>query len=170
MIPTIQTDRLTLRPYARSDWDAYLAFCLSERTRYMGGPIDAEKAWSWFTNDTASWALFGFGTLAIEAEGVQVGFAGLVQPPSFPEPECGWGLFEGFEGKGYASEAGAAMLAHTFATTDLQSVVSYVDPDNTASAAVALRIGGVEDPNATGPQGHPNRIFRHTRPTTGAPS
>ncbi len=26
MIPTLHTDRLTLRPYQRSDWDAYRAF------------------------------------------------------------------------------------------------------------------------------------------------
>ena len=165
MIPTLHTDRLTLRPYARSDWDAYRAFATSpERTKYMGGANSDKDAWGWFTNDIASWALNGFGTLAIDIDGQMVGFAGLVQPPNFPEPECGWALFEGFEGHGYATEAGAAMLAHTFATTDLQSIVSYVDPDNSASAAVAGRLGGTEDPDAASPFGQTNRIFRYMRP------
>ena len=166
MIPTLHTERLTLRPYARSDWEAYLAFAGSARTRYMGGPIKPADAWGWFTNDTASWALYGFGTLAIEVDGQQAGFAGLVQPPNFPEPECGWALFEGFEGHGYATEAGAAMLAHTFATTTLDTIVSYVDPDNAASAAVAHRLGGVEDKTAEGPFGQKNRIFRYNRVAT----
>ncbi len=167
MIPTLHTERLTLRPYQRSDWEAYRAFAASDRTKYMGGPIDEAKAWGWFTNDTASWALYGFGNLAIDLDGMQVGFAGLVQPPNFPEPECGWALFAGHEGKGYASEAAAAMIAHTFATTKLDTIVSYVDPDNAASAAVAQRIGGIEDPNAKGPFGDTNRIFRYMRPTSG---
>ncbi len=167
-IPTLQTARLTLRPYQRNDWDAYLKFCKSERTTFMGGPHSDAVAWSWFTNDIASWALNGFGTLAIDIDGEMIGFAGLVQPPNFPEPECGWALFDGYEGQGYATEAGAAMLAHSFATTDLTTIVSYVDPENDASAAIALRIGGVEDLSAIGPDGQSNRIFRYMRPTLGA--
>ncbi len=167
MIPTLHTERLTLRPYQRNDWDAYAAFAASDRTKFMGGPKSQEEAWGWFTNDISSWALYGFGTLAIDAGDGMVGFAGLVQPPSFPEPECGWALFDGQDGKGYATEAGAAMLAHTFATTTLDTIVSYVDPDNAASAAVAERLGGVEDPTAKGPFGDTNRIFRYMRPAAG---
>lgn len=163
MIPILHTERLTLRPYQRSDWQAYCAFATSDRTQFMGGPHTDTIAWSWFTNDIAAWALYGFGTLAIEVAGQQAGFAGLVQPPNFPEPECGWALFEGFEGRGYATEAAATMLAHTFATTALDTIVSYVDPDNVASAAVAQRLGGVEDPTAQSPFGQTNRVFRYRR-------
>lgn len=168
MIPTLHTARLTRRPYRRSDWDAYLAFATSERTKYMGGPFDAATAWCWFTNDTASWALLGFGSLAIDVDGTHAGFVDLVQPPSFPEPECGWGLFAGYGGHGHATEAGAAMLSHTHATADFESVVSYVDPDDTGTASVSTRLGGVEDPDAEGPFGDTNHIFRYMRPTTGA--
>ena len=79
MIPTLQTERLTLRPYQNADWPAYLAFCKSERTKYMGGPHTETVAWSWFTNDIATWSLNGFGTLAIDIDGSMLGFAGLVQ-------------------------------------------------------------------------------------------
>lgn len=169
MIPTLHTDRLTLRPYQRVDWDAYLAFATSaERTKYMGGPRDVEGAWGWFTNDTASWAFYGFGTLALDIDGDMIGFSGLVQPPYFPEPECGWALFDGYEGQGYATEAAKAVLAHTFENTDLATIVSYVDPANTASAAVATRLGGIEDPDAQSPFGDTNRVFRYMRLTTGA--
>lgn len=164
-IPTLTTDRLTLRPYARRDFDAYAAFFASaERTRYMGGPRDAEGAWAWFTNDHASWDLYGFGCLALTIDGDMIGFTGIVQPPHFPEPECGWGLFEGHEGKGYVTEAGRAILAHAFATTQLSTIVSYVDQDNARSRAVAERLGGVIDADANGPwDGDDDLVYRYTQ-------
>lgn len=161
MIPTITTDRLTLRPYQRADFPAYEAFFGSPRAQYMGGPIDQEKAWSFFCNDIASWALYGFGNLAIEVDGKFAGTCGVVQPPDFPEPECGWVIHDGFEGKGYAKEAGAALLAHTFATTDLTTIVSYIDPANAPSLAVAAAVGGVADPKAATPSGYTITVFRH---------
>lgn len=170
MIPTLHTERLTLRPYRRGDWDAYLAFATAaERTKFMGGPRDLEGAWGWFTNDTASWSLYGFGTLALDIDGQMIGFSGLVQPPFFPEPECGWALFDGYEGQGFATEAAKAMLSYTFENTDLSSIVSYVDKDNAASAAVAKRLGGVVDSDAPTPwQDGTDFVFRYMRPNTGA--
>lgn len=162
MIPTVQTDRLTLRPYAPDDFDAYAAFMAGPRSVYMGGPLMAKDAWAWFTNDIASWSLFGFGTLAIVEDGALAGFAGLVQPPNFPEPECGWMLYDGFTGRGLAVEAARAMLDHTFATTDLRTVVSYIHPDNAASIAVASRIGGTRDDAAARPANDHCIVYRHT--------
>lgn len=166
MIPTLKTERLTLRPYQRSDFDTYAAFMGSDRAVHMGGPIDRNKAWTWFTNDTASWALYGFGTLAIELDGKLAGGAGLVQPPDFPEPECGWFVFDGFTGMGLAEEAGRAMLDHTFATTDLPSIVSYIGESNTASIHVAEKLGAVHDPDAKTPDYEGTLVYRHMR---GAP-
>ena len=164
MIPTLTTERLTLRPYERSDWNGYRAFTETERTKFMGGPIDSEKAWGWFTNDIASWALYGFGTLAIDLEGTMVGFAGIVHPPSFPEAENGWALFEGYEGQGYATEAAAAMLDFAFSSTDLTTVVSYVDKNNFASQAVAKRLGGTLDPNAPTPwEDGTDHVYRYSK-------
>ena len=165
MIPTLHTERLTLRPYQRADFDAYSAFFATERAVHMGGPIDTEKAWSWFTNDIASWALYGFGTLGVEYQGQFAGGVGLVQPPDFPEPECGWFIFDGFTGKGIAQEAGRAMLDYTFATTDLASIVSYVNKKNAASIRVATALGGQLDPDAATIPGdeHDTFVFRHLR-------
>lgn len=164
MIPTLQTERLTLRPYQRTDWDAYRAFTKSDRTQFMGGPIDRDKAWGWFTNDIASWALYGTGTLAIDLAGEMIGFSGIVQPPDFPEPENGWALFEGYDGNGYATEAARAMLIHAFETTELTTIVSYVDKNNFASQAVAKRLGGVLDPDAPTPwQDGTDHVYRYNK-------
>lgn len=163
MIPTLYTERLTLRPYRRTDFDTYAAFMASERAVHMDGPIDRDKAWTWFTNDVATWSLFGFGSLAIEMDGTLAGGVGLVHPPHFPEPECGWFVYDGFERMGLATEAGRAMINHTFVTTDLPSIVSYVGERNAASIHVAEKLGGVLDPTAKAPEDEGTLVYRHTR-------
>lgn len=163
MIPTLYTERLTLRPYLRDDFDAYAAFMGSPRAEHMNGPIDREQAWNWFTNDIATWSLYGFGTLAIEFDGALAGGVGLVHPPHFPEAECGWFVFEGHDGKGFAAEAGQAILQYTFATTQLASVVSYIGERNAASIRVAQKLGAVHDPAAKAPEDEGTLVYRHTR-------
>ncbi len=163
MIPTLHTERLTLRPYRRDDFDTYAAFMGSNRAVHMGGPIDRDKAWTWFTNDIATWPLYGFGTLAIEMDGKLAGGVGLVHPPHFPEAECGWFVFDGFDGLGLATEAGRAILDHTFATTDLPSIVSYIGERNDASISVAQKLGGVLDPDAKAPEDEGTLVYRHMR-------
>jgi RimJ/RimL family protein N-acetyltransferase len=163
MIPTLYTDRLVLRPFARVDFDAYAAFMGSERAAHMDGPINKDKAWDWFANDIATWALYGFGSLAITENGQFIGGAGLVHPPHFPEPECGWFLFNGFTGKGMAQEAARAMINYAFATTPLQSIVSYIGRENTESVRVAQALGAVHDSSAITPKGDNCFVYRHTK-------
>jgi RimJ/RimL family protein N-acetyltransferase len=47
----------------------------------------------------------------------------------------------------------------------LTTLVSYMDPENHASAAVARRLGAVPDPDAPrqpGPENEADLVFRHT--------
>lgn len=164
MIPTLHTERLTLRPYQRADFDAYAKFMASDRAVHMDGPLDRDKAWTWFTNDVATWALYGFGTLAIELDGALAGGVGLVHPPHFPEPECGWFVFDAFTGQGFAVEAGRAMLDYTFATTELITIVSYISAENVASIRVAEALGAIPDPTAARPPADDCVVYRHTHP------
>ena len=165
MPPTLTTDRLVLRPYERADFDRYAAFFASERATLMGAPYTRDEAWTWFTNDIASWSLYGFGSLAITTRGRLAGFAGLIYPPHFPEPEIGWGLYDGFTGAGFATEAARAILDHTFQTTTLTSVISFVDPANGPSQRVAERLGAVRDSRVVSPSGPDNLVYRHSRAT-----
>lgn len=164
MIPTLHTARLRLRPYQRSDFEAYAAFMASDRAMHMDGPLDQGKAWAWFTNDVATWALYGFGSLAIEKDGQFAGGVGLVFPPHFPEPECGWFVFDGFAGQGIAAEAGRAVLDHAFATTDLATIVSYISAANVASIRVAEALGATRDHMAARPPADDCLVYRHTHP------
>lgn len=131
----------------------------------MGGPFDLRGAWVSWCHDVALWKLFGHGALMIDiAEtGVCVGQIGINHGPLFPEKELGWLLYDGHEGRGYATEAAIAMRGWAFGTLQLETLVSYVDENNRASMAVCERLGGVVDPVAAR-QDAEDVVYRYRRP------
>jgi RimJ/RimL family protein N-acetyltransferase len=163
--PTLQTERLTLRPMSPDDFEGYAALMASPRSGYMGGPYDTAAAWGLFCHDVACWALFGHGALMVARRdtGETVGQVGLNAGPLFPETELGWTLYEGNERQGYATEAAAALRDWAWAALTVDSLVSYTHPENTASHAVARRLGAVEDAHAPR-QDDEDIVFRHRRP------
>jgi len=163
-IPTLRTDRLVLRPPVEADFEAYRVLMASPRSVGMGGPFDTRAAWGMFCHDIACWELFGHGALMIEraADGACVGQVGINHGPLFPEKELGWLLYDGFEGLGYATEAAAAVRDWAFGTLGLSTLVSYFDPANARSIAVAERLGAVLDPRAA-KQDPEDLVYRHRR-------
>ena len=163
-IPTLTTTRLVLRAPVYADFPAYAALMGSARAVHMGGPYDTRAAWGLFCHDVGQWQLFGHGALMIEvrASGDCVGQVGINHGPLFPEKELGWLLYEGHEGHGYAGEAAAALRDWAFGTLGLATLVSYCDPANSRSIAVAERLGGVLDPLA--PRQDPEDLVLRYRP------
>ena len=163
-IPTLETERLLLRPPVLADFDAYAALMASPRAAYMGGPFDTRAAWGMFCHDIACWELFGHGALMLErkADGVCVGQIGINHGPLFSEKELGWLLYDGFEGQGYATEAAVALRDCAFATLRLETLVSYFDPANHRSIAVAERLGATRDDDA--PRDDPDDVAYRHRP------
>src|SRR5713101_7717139 len=53
----------------------------------------------------------------------------------------GWARASEFRGKGYAVEAARAAIDWVFATFELDRVIHCIDLENTASQAVARRLG-----------------------------
>jgi RimJ/RimL family protein N-acetyltransferase len=161
-IPILTTDRLILRPPTMDDYPAYAAFLASPRAQYMGGPLQGFAAWGMFCHDIACWSLFGHGALMIDlrSTGQCVGQVGINHGPLFPEKELGWLLFAGFEGRGYAQEGAGALRNWAFAELGLATLVSYVDSHNTASIAVAERLGARRDDQALR-QDPEDMVFRH---------
>lgn len=164
-IPTLTTERLILRPQIHEDFADYAALLGSVRATYMGGPYDTFAAWGLFCHDIAQWQLFGHGALMVDlrASGACVGQVGINHGPLFPEKELGWLLYAGHEGHGYALEAAKALRHWAFAVRGLRTLVSYVDPLNARSIALAERIGAVRDDQAPG-QDPEDLVFRHTAP------
>ncbi len=166
MIPVIETDRLKLRPWEMDDFPAYSAFYGdAEMTRFIGGPRDSVAAWQHFCATCGEWLLRGLGILAVEtkADGQLAGYAGLWFPFDIGEPELCWGLFRGFHGKGYATEAADAMRRWTHEALALPPLMSFTHPDNRASQQVASRLGATLLGETT-LRGEPRLQFRHALP------
>ncbi|MBB2836348.1 MULTISPECIES: GNAT family N-acetyltransferase [Rhizobium] len=160
---TLRTERLFLRKPEINDFEAYAGLMASPRSAGMGGPFDLRAAWGMFCHDVALWQLFGHGALMIELaeKGECVGQVGINHGPLFPEKELGWFVYDGHEGRGYATEAALALRDWAFSALKLPSLVSYIAPGNTASVAVAERLGARLDPTA--PRTDPaDLVYRHS--------
>lgn len=168
-VPTLQTQRLTLRPMAEADFPAYAAFLASPRAAGLGGPYAERQAWAMFCHDIACWPLFGHGALMIvlRSSGACIGQVGINGGPLFPERELGWLLYDDHEGQGYATEAAQALRDWATRTLRLPSLVSYVAAGNAASIAVAERLGAVRDARAERPDPD-DLVFRHALTITPA--
>ncbi|WP_299146967.1 GNAT family N-acetyltransferase [uncultured Tateyamaria sp.] len=167
MIPTLITDRLTLRAPQRRDFDGYAAMLADPRTGYMGGPFSRAQAWAEFNQIVAAWHLDGFGGwIIVDAHDTLLGEIFITQNQHFPEPEMGWTLTPDAEGYGYAQEAGRAVLHWYWSNTAATTLVSYVTPTNTRSAKLAQKLGAQVDDHAQRPTGETAQettVYRHMR-------
>lgn len=164
-IPTLATERLTLRAPAECDHAALAAFYASPRSRFVGGPLTAERAWRKLAEEAGHWTLRGYGRWIVERDGEAVGLVGLWNPHGWPEPEIGWDLFEGHEGHGYATEAGAAARAHAYETLGWTTAISLVAHGNDGSARVAGRLGCAREADTVHEVFGAMQVWRHPAPS-----
>ena len=149
--PVLETDRLTLRAFGPQDVEAGVAYLMDPRTVYMGGPYSQAAAWDHCAGHIGHWAIHGFGLFVLRLKGTDqpVGDCGLLKPGGYSEIELGWGIWDAaLEGKGLVREAAEAIRAHAYEALGLTTLVSYIDPDNARSIALAERLGCTLDPRA----------------------
>ncbi|MCQ1987586.1 MULTISPECIES: GNAT family N-acetyltransferase [unclassified Arthrobacter] len=150
---TLETDRLTLRPFTSEDAAFVLdLYSRMEVQRFLGTnpklmqdraeALALIEAWAGRDDGTCGvWAVQDkdtgqlAGTLLLKP----IPASGPERKPS-DDIEIGWHFHPDSWGKGYASEAGAAVLAHAFAA-GLPQVVAVTNPANTASMRVCGKIG-----------------------------
>lgn len=145
-IPTLETERLTLRPFREADVAPF--FELSQDPdvmRYVGDRRvpTLQEVWRGIAGWIGHWALRGYGQWAIEerSSGRLIGRAGIINPAEWPGAEVGYLLGRAWWGHGYATEAARAAMDWGFEQFDFSDLISLIDPDNTASIAVATRLG-----------------------------
>ncbi|MFO1089278.1 MAG: GNAT family N-acetyltransferase [Hyphomicrobiales bacterium] len=92
---------------------------------------------------------FGFWVVQVKDGASFAGFVGLNRPafaaPVTPCVEIGWRFARTHWGKGYATEAAAAVLDHAFQDLDLDEIVAFTVPANDRSRAVMKRLGMTRD-------------------------
>lgn len=165
-IPTLQTDRLILRPATQDDFEPFAAFYASDRAKFVGGPLSREEAWRMLAMEMGHWQIAGFGRWIVEPKdnGATAGLVGLFAPEGWPEPEIGWDLFDGHEGKGYATEAAIAARDYAYNTLAWPTAISLIKPANTGSKKVAERMGAAYEEMYQHERHGEIEIWRHPAP------
>lgn len=150
--PVLETGRLRLRVPQLADFDHWAEFFASPRSVHEGGPKDRLAAWQHWAADVALWVLRGYGPFGVEdrATGAYLGEVGLYHGEGYPAPELGWFVVPAAEGRGIALEAARAVLGWVRATFDWPHITNIIEPANSRSIALGLRLGGVIDPALPG--------------------
>ena len=134
-----------MRPFDEGDLDDYSAMCSDpEVMRFLGGKTWTRmESWRHIATMLGHWQLRGYGIWAVEerATGKFVGRIGCINPEGWPGFEVGWTLVRSAWGKGYATEAAGRSIDFAFADLEQDHVISLIHPENTASVAVAKRVG-----------------------------
>ncbi len=163
-IPTLTTDRLVLRPSRLSDFPVLADILCTKRAQFVGGPMSRRDAWDEFTQLSAGWLLHGHGGWTIEKDGDVCGFVMVGVEPGDHEREVGYLLTEEAEGHGIAQEAARAARDFAFEALGFDTIVSYVDPENTRSSNAAQRLGGRRDGEAEAAIDNRMHIYRYPKP------
>ncbi|HEX3331796.1 MAG TPA: GNAT family N-acetyltransferase [Gaiellales bacterium] len=143
-IPVLETERLVMREWRRSDFEAYAASNAdAEVQRFLGGTQDREQSWRTLALQIGHWELRGYGQWALERreDRRMIGRAGLWNPEGWFGVEVGWKLDRDVWGHGYATEAAAASLEWAWRELDVDRVLAVIAPENDASLRVAARLG-----------------------------
>ena len=149
-IPTLETQRLRLRPHRPEDLAACTAMWADPSvTRYIGGrPFTREEVWARLLRYAGHWRWMGYGFWVIEERLSErfVGEIGLadfkrdMEPTLDVGPEAGWALAPSAHGRGFATEA-LLKVTHWNDQRTGGAIACVIHPDNGASIRVAGKCG-----------------------------
>ena len=142
--PTLETDRLILRPPVQDDFDRWAEFLADPvASLHIGGVQSRPAAWRSMATMTGAWSLLGFSMFSVieKASGLWIGRLGPWAPEGWPGTEVGWGLLPSAQGKGYAVEGATATIDWAFDHLGWTDVIHTISPENVASARTAQRLG-----------------------------
>ena len=141
--PILETERLLLRVQQAGDFERYAEMLAHPSSLHIGGPLLRHEAWRRFLQMPGAWVLQGFAMFSVveKSSGRWMGQAGPWCPDGWPGTEVGYSFHMDARGKGYATEACAAAMDYAFDTLGWDEVIHSISPENTASQAVAQRLG-----------------------------
>lgn len=161
-IPMLDAGDVTLRAIQESDLEPLAAFYATERSQFVGGPLPRVDAWRIISGNLGHWALRGYGMWVIASDQQPVGMCGFIFREGWDEPELGWQVWGGHEGRGIAFQAVSAARAHGVRAFGLNGVISYIRPDNARSIRLAERLGAAFE-RETVFFDKPSHVYRHPK-------
>ena len=141
--PPLRTARLVLRLINESDLDDLVAeindYDIARMTARIPHPYTAADAGAYLALQEARGRATDAVSLTIEHAGKLIGGISIFAMPR--RSELGYWLGRAHWGRGFATEAGRAILAHGFDVLNLRLVHCRVARDNPASARVQQKLG-----------------------------
>ena len=143
----VETERLLIRPM-HSDDAAFILELLNEPdfVENIGdkGIRSLEDALGYI--QSAGWdnyRIHGFGMNTVELvdASTRIGICGLLQRDTLDHPDVGFAYLAAFHGKGYATEAGHAMIEIARSELGLKQVCAFTAVTNEPSVRVLLKLG-----------------------------
>jgi RimJ/RimL family protein N-acetyltransferase len=170
-VDTLETARLLIRPFAPNDLDA-VHHLLDVEIAWSGpGFTRAQRRERLaFYAELARWEdtgrLYGYRAVTLKDVGELVGIVGFLPVPwdarrrallsptdgaaAGIELEVGYALAPAHRGRGYATEALEALIAHAFGVLGVGRIVAGTGRDNAPSIALLERVGMRTFPNPYG--------------------
>lgn len=160
----IETERLLIRRAQPGDVEALVALWTDpQATRYMGGPREREALLRSFAEDLDQAEILRFDLWPVveRASGQVIGHCGLLEKEvdGLPEIELVYVITPAAWGKGYASEAAAALRDYAFRMLHSQRLIALIDAENAASERVALKVGFHFKKETARPGGKRMRVY-----------
>ncbi len=151
--PTLETARLTLRPWRDSDLEPWIAMGADPGVmEFFPSPYDREQASALAGRMRERLTEDGYGWWIVDVKG-GAAFAGIVclqnvpfEAPFTPALEIGWRLTRPHWGHGFATEGARAALAFAFDRLGAAEVVAMTAAINVRSRRVMERLGMTHDP------------------------
>jgi ribosomal-protein-alanine N-acetyltransferase len=144
--PTIETERLVLRPFRLEDASEVQRLCgareIAAGTLTIPHPYPDGVAEAWIAGHAEAFDR-GVVELAIEArmDAALVGAIGLNLEREHERAELGYWIGVPYWRRGYATEAGQAMLDYAFTERGLNRAYAFHFTNNAASGRVLQKIG-----------------------------
>lgn len=143
----LETGRLRIRPFTLAD-APFILRLLNEPSflQHIGGKgvrtLEGAEVYLG-GGPMASYARHGHGLCLVEARegGEPMGMCGLLKRDQFRDVDLGYAFVPEFWSKGYAFEAGEAVLAWGKRNLGLVKVLAIVSPDNGPSIRLLLKLG-----------------------------
>lgn len=142
-LPTLETDRLRIRPYSEADIPELLPLIgtkeVAATTLRIAHPYTEKDAREFleFANEPGKVWL----AITLRNDGRQIGGIGLRIEEQHQHAELGYWLGAAYWGQGYATEAGRAMLRFGFEDLKLHRIFATHFKHNPASGSILKKLG-----------------------------
>jgi [ribosomal protein S5]-alanine N-acetyltransferase len=160
----LETERLLLRYLRHEDIPCLINLWTDpDVTRYMGGPRDVETLRTNLVGVAGNPLAeqFDLWPLVERSSGLLIGHSGLLEKEvdGLTEYEMVYVLARSTWGKGYATEIGRALVTYAYHVRNINRLIALVEPENTASEKVAIKVGMHLEKEVVRPGGGIRRVY-----------